>query len=116
MNEKPLRFFTAFFSLIVLTALAQGKDPASPAPFDVVIKGGVLYDGTGGKPRVTDVAIRGDRIAGLGNFPAAKARVVIDAKGMDARTPLHCAGTVAVAALPGNSLVEINCIAALVKK
>jgi N-acyl-D-amino-acid deacylase len=82
MNDMPLRFFAAFVSLITLTALAQGKDPASPAPFDVVIKGGMLYDGTGDKPRVTDVAIRGDRIAGFGDIPAKRARTVIDAKGM----------------------------------
>ena len=55
---------------------------ASSGPFDIVIKGGTLYDGTGSKPRVTDVAIRGDRIAGIGTFPADNAKVVIDAKGM----------------------------------
>ncbi len=83
MNDMPLRSFTAFFSLIALTALAQGADPAaSPAPFDVVIKGGTLYDGTGDKPRVTDVAIRGDRIVGIGDFTAATARIIVDAKGM----------------------------------
>jgi N-acyl-D-amino-acid deacylase len=84
MNDMPLRSFAVFLCLIALTPLAQGKDkePASPAPFDVVIKGGTLYDGTGGKPRVTDVAIRGDRIAGFGDIPAARARTVIDAKGM----------------------------------
>ena len=80
----PLRSFAAFLFLIAVTPFAQGeeKESAPSAPFDVVIKGGMLYDGTGGKPRVTDVAIRGDRIAGLGNFPADRARTVIDAKGM----------------------------------
>jgi N-acyl-D-amino-acid deacylase len=84
MNDMPLRSFAAFLFLIAVTPLAQGKEKKSapPAPFDVVIKGGMLYDGTGGKPRITDVAIRGDRIAGLGNFPAERARTVIDAKGM----------------------------------
>ncbi len=47
-----------------------------------MIKGGTLYDGTGGKPRVTDVAIRGDRIVGVGDFKAANAKVIVDAKGM----------------------------------
>jgi N-acyl-D-amino-acid deacylase len=84
MNDMPLRSFAALLFLIAVTPLAQGKEKKSapPAPFDVVIKGGMLYDGTGGKPRITDVAIRGDRIAGLGNFPAERARTVIDAKGM----------------------------------
>ena len=50
--------------------------------FDLLIKGGTLYDGSGEKPRVTDVAIRGDRIVALGDFPADRARTVIDAKGL----------------------------------
>ena len=50
--------------------------------FDFIIKGGTVCDGTGEKPRVVDVAIRGDRIVGLGTFPADQARTVINAKGM----------------------------------
>src|SRR5436190_23135766 len=55
---------------------------ASEEKFDVVIKGGTVYDGTGEKPRVIDVAIRGDRIGGLGNFSANQAKSVINAKGL----------------------------------
>ncbi|MGI8603924.1 MAG: N-acyl-D-amino-acid deacylase family protein [Verrucomicrobiales bacterium] len=71
--------------LLILTApLAVAEPPQSPAtsPFDVLIKGGTLYDGTGGEARVMDVALRGDRIAGVGNFAADRARLVIDGKGM----------------------------------
>jgi N-acyl-D-amino-acid deacylase len=53
--------------------------------FDVIIKGGTIYDGTGGEPsrsRGIDLAIRGDRIAGIGDFKNAKAKTVIDAKGL----------------------------------
>ena len=82
MNDIPRRFCVAFFCLIPFAALAQDKAPASPAPFDIVIKGGTLYDGTGGNPRVTDVAIRGDRIVGIGDFKAASAKATVDAKGM----------------------------------
>ena len=83
MNNLPFRSFVTFLFLVALTpfALGQEKSP-SPAPFDVVIKGGTLYDGTGGKPRVTDVALRGDRIVGMGDFKAASAKVIVDAKGM----------------------------------
>jgi N-acyl-D-amino-acid deacylase len=42
----------------------------------------MLYDGTGGKPRLTDVAIREDRIVGIGDFKAATAKIIVDAKGM----------------------------------
>jgi len=52
------------------------------AEFDVIIKGGTVYDGTGAEPRHADVAIRGDRIAGVGDFAAAHAKTVIDADGL----------------------------------
>ncbi|MGE0537966.1 MAG: amidohydrolase family protein [Pirellulales bacterium] len=51
-------------------------------PFDVVIAGGTIYDGTGGEPRQADVGIRGDRIAKLGDLSKAKARRRVDAKGL----------------------------------
>jgi N-acyl-D-amino-acid deacylase len=72
-----------FFGLLILIALAQFAGGESLTDkFDVVIKGGTVYDGTGDKPRVIDVAIRGDRIAALGNFSADQAKTVIDAKGL----------------------------------
>jgi N-acyl-D-aspartate/D-glutamate deacylase len=37
-----------------------------PERVDLWIRGATLYDGTGGEPRVADVAIRGDRIARVG--------------------------------------------------
>ena len=67
---------------IALPQLVRGAESQSSEKFDIVIKGGALYDGTGERPRLTDVAIRGDRIVALGDFPADRARTVIDAKGM----------------------------------
>jgi N-acyl-D-amino-acid deacylase len=57
---------------------------AAPAAtdFDVIIKNGTVYDGTGAKPKQTDVAIRSDRIVGLGNFKTEKAGNTIDATGL----------------------------------
>src|ERR1041384_5095916 len=62
------------FSLIASTVLAQD--------FDVLIKNGTVYDGTGSEAQHVDVAIRGDRIANLGDFKNAKAKTMIDAKGL----------------------------------
>jgi N-acyl-D-amino-acid deacylase len=78
MNNRLL------FGLLISLALAPlaGVLEAATDTFDVIIKGGTVYDGTGGKPRVIDVAIRGDRIAALGNFSADQAKTVIDAKGL----------------------------------
>ncbi|HEY8550945.1 MAG TPA: D-aminoacylase [Vicinamibacterales bacterium] len=56
---------------------------AGPRPFyDVVIRGGTVYDGTGAPGRRADVGIRGDRIAALGDLSRARAARVIDARGL----------------------------------
>src|SRR6266853_1639295 len=67
-----------FFTVIV----GGGQIAAADAPFDVIIKGGTVYDGTGGEGHVADVAIRGDRIAGLGDFAKASVKKTIDARGL----------------------------------
>src|SRR3954452_16128864 len=75
------RFLFGLLISLAFAPLAGGLE-SSAAKFDVIIKGGTVYDGTGEKPRVIDVAIRGDRIAMLGNFSADQAKTVIDAKGL----------------------------------
>ncbi len=50
--------------------------------YDVVIRGGTVYDGSGEPPVVVDVGIRGDRIAALGDLSGAEAAQVLDASGM----------------------------------
>src|SRR6267378_3535337 len=67
-----------FFTVIV----GGGQIAAADAPFDVIIKGGTVYDGTGGEGHVADVAIRGDRIVGVGDFAKASAKKTIDARGL----------------------------------
>ena len=53
-----------------------------PPPFDVLIKGGTVYDGSGAEGRTADLAIRGDRIVGVGDLPQASAKNTIDAHGL----------------------------------
>ena len=50
--------------------------------FDVLIKGGTVYDGTGSAPINADVAINGDRIVAIRDLKNAQARTVIDARGL----------------------------------
>lgn len=49
--------------------------------YDILIRGGQVLDGTGGPARRADVAIRGDKIAAIGDLRNAKAAKVIDATG-----------------------------------
>ena len=55
---------------------------SSDQQYDVVIKDGLIFDGTGA-PRVRgDVAISAGRVAAMGRIDASDARDVIDARGM----------------------------------
>jgi len=67
---------------MLATEMGAQNSPPPQAPFDVVIKNGVVYDGTGGEGREVDVALRGDRIAGVGDFKNSPAKLVIDARGL----------------------------------
>jgi N-acyl-D-amino-acid deacylase len=51
------------------------------AEFDLVVRHGTIYDGSGGRPFVGDVAIRGDRIVAVGRVDGL-ARREIDARGL----------------------------------
>ena len=64
--------------------LIAGLFSPSAAPqetFDVIIRGGLVVDGTGASPRRADVGIRGDTIAAVGDLSAGNARRTIDASG-----------------------------------
>lgn len=49
---------------------------------DVVIRDGILYDGSGSSPRAGDVAIDGDRIVAVGPLTHHRGRKEIDAAGL----------------------------------
>src|ERR1700720_1768115 len=69
-------------SLFFTVIIGGGQIASADAPFDVIIKNGTVYDGSGGEAQHVDLAIKGDRIAGLGDFKNAKAKSVIDARGL----------------------------------
>ena len=51
------------------------------ADYDVVVRNGLIYGGSGGPPYRGDVAIVGDRIAAVGDLKG-DGRVEIDVKGL----------------------------------
>ncbi len=57
-------------------AMAKGKDG-----FDVIIKNGLVYDGTLNPPYLADIGIHKDRIKTIGNV-AGEASKIIDARGL----------------------------------
>jgi N-acyl-D-aspartate/D-glutamate deacylase len=72
----------AFLTLVLSMFGAQPSPSTQEGNFDVIIRNGTVYDGTGAEPQQADIAIRGDKIAGVGDFKSAKATAVIDAKGL----------------------------------
>ncbi|HYU34224.1 MAG TPA: D-aminoacylase [Thermoanaerobaculia bacterium] len=67
--------------LAVLTLI--GSPGATHAEvYDLILRGGTIYDGSGGQPFVGDVAVNGDRIARVGNLGDAKGKAEIDIRGL----------------------------------
>jgi N-acyl-D-aspartate/D-glutamate deacylase len=71
-------------AVLVASSFHAQSAPATESPLDVLIAGGTVVDGSGGRPRKADVGIRGERIVFVGN--AKKARITaartIDASGL----------------------------------
>ena len=64
--------------VLPLALLASVQTP----PYDLVITGGMLVDGTGAAPRRADVAVKDGKIAAIGTFTASAGRERIDATGL----------------------------------
>ncbi len=66
------------FSLLAGTAPAGGQ---TPEPFDILVIGGRVVDGTGNPWTLEDIGIRGDRIVARGKLAGRPARRTIAASG-----------------------------------
>ena len=66
-------------SILCLLLTACAPEPAS---YDLILRGGTIYDGSGGEPFTGDVAIDGDLIAALGDIGDATAITEIDVQGL----------------------------------
>jgi N-acyl-D-amino-acid deacylase len=69
---------------VLAAALLQGSAAtgADSAHYDVLIRNGLIYDGSGGTPFAGDIGITGDRIVYAGPSVSAAATKVVDANGL----------------------------------
>lgn len=73
--KKCVALAAAAGSLFVVSAAPP------PASYSILIRGGTIYDGSGGSPFVGDVALRGDKIVYVGPHATGRAARTIDASG-----------------------------------
>jgi N-acyl-D-amino-acid deacylase len=71
-----IRFGVVALVLALIISCTEKKS------FDVVIRGGTIYDGSGGDPVVADIGINSDTIAAIGDLSNAVGKSEIDAKGL----------------------------------
>lgn len=69
--------FAALLGLFLASASLNAADA-----YDLIIRNGSIYDGSGGQPYIGDVAITGDKIAAVGSLIDATAKRELDAKGL----------------------------------
>ena len=67
---------------MLLFSFVPNSTTAAKAQYDLLIKNGLVIDGSGRAGYVADIAIKGDRIAAIGKLKNARGARVIDAAGM----------------------------------
>ena len=79
MSPRHVKTTASLIAVALLLILPRGSFAAD---YDVILRGGTVYDGTGGTPRRVDVGVRGDKIATIGDLSQATATRVLEARGL----------------------------------
>lgn len=74
---RYLLFASGLFLILACT-----YTPQQEISYDVIIRNGMIYDGSGGTPYKADLAIAADTIAAIGDLKDAAAKKEIDATGL----------------------------------
>ena len=75
-------YVRSLVGLVIVALAASGGWADQPPVYDVLIRGGTVYDGSGRPPRLIDVALKGDRVAAVGDLKEATAKVILSARGL----------------------------------
>lgn len=74
--------FVKLTSLLLSGLLFAACGLDAPGDYDVIIRGGTVYDGSGNDPVVVDVALAGDRIERIGDLSGLTGTIEVDADGL----------------------------------
>lgn len=84
-----MRFLAARIFVFIAIAISactphqqRGAPGAGAVAYDILIVNGLIYDGGGGAPFHGDIAVKGDRIAAIGDLDGSRSSALIDAGGM----------------------------------
>ena len=77
MRQRARRGVRTAAILLLLTLACRPS-----ATYDVVLRGGTIYDGSGSAPYAGDVAIQGDSVAAVGPSIAGAGRTELDVRGL----------------------------------
>ena len=66
---------------LVFNSTARAADP-QPIEADILLKGGTVFDGSGAAGKIGNVAIKDDKIVGVGTFRVTSAKLEIDCRGL----------------------------------
>ena len=80
MNRRNILSFLSGV-LVAMAVAGCSQEPEVVGDYDVIIRGGSIYDGHGGEAFVGDVAIDGERIAAIGNLAEQTGTLEVDARG-----------------------------------
>jgi N-acyl-D-amino-acid deacylase len=75
-----MRGLAAIF-VLALAGMSADRVAAAAPVYDVVIRGGTIYDGSGSNPITGDIAVKGDRIAAIAPLIREAGAAEIDARG-----------------------------------
>jgi N-acyl-D-amino-acid deacylase len=77
-----VKSFCGYSLLFILLLIISSCIQDSTAAFDIIIRNGAIYDGSGGKPYRADVAINSDTLAFVGDLSTKSGKVEINAEGL----------------------------------
>ena len=78
----PRGCFAALMRRFLFSVLALTFGCVQEPEFDLIVRGGTIYDGSGGAPYISDVGIRADSIAAIGDLRGLSAHHELDAHGL----------------------------------
>ncbi|MFI4969491.1 MAG: amidohydrolase family protein [Lysobacterales bacterium] len=81
MRKRTLLVAAVLSPLLLAGCAASVRPVQTGGRYDLIVRHGMVYDGSGDAPRRADIGVRNDRIAAVGDLSAARAAREIDAHG-----------------------------------